>query len=339
MNSHGSIRFPAAIGFFFWIAGIGFDISADSPREPEAGILITLRDKASVQSRVVTIADVADITGGGEAMREKIGRLDLAEFGTATNVSIRQRHLLFRMRLADIPSKLFRVGGADEVIVAAIKVPIAEDGVFETAKAAALKRLPWPAEDLSVRLVQPITASLPTVPDPSEVTLNAVPHTTNVSLGRLQMDVTVMVRGEKKFSLPVYLDIRLIQTAAVARRGMTKGEVLSGDNTLADRQVIDQGVKPANPADLAGKKLKRSIAAGQIILETDVDLGTDDLSQTFIRNKQTVKMVVRVGTLNVVANGEAMQAGKVGDRIRVQNIDSKKVVVGRIVGPDTVEVE
>lgn len=339
MNSHGSIRFPAFLAFFWWIAGIGFDISADSPRETEGRIVITLKDKVSVQSHVVTIADVAQISGGSEPARLKIGRLDLAEFGTSTNVSIKQKHVAFRLQLGDFPSKLFRIEGEEETFVTAIRVPVNQDGIFETAKNEALKRMPWPAEDLSVRLVQPISVTLPSVVDPKEVTMKAEPHTNNVNIGRVQMDVTVFVRGEKKMALPVYLDIRLIQVTAIARRSLAKGEVLSGDNTIADRRVIDPGVKPASAVDLAGKKLKRALGAGQIIQDTDVDLGNDDQSQTFIRNKQTVKMVVKLGAINVVANGEAMQAGKVGDRIRVQNIDSKKVVVGRIVGPDTVEVE
>ena len=338
MNAHGSIRFPAVIAFFWWIAGLGFDISADAPRASE-GIVITLRDKAAVQGRVVTIADVADITGGSEVSREKIGRLDLVEFGAASSAAIRQKQVLFRLRLADFPTKLLRIEGAEETIVAAVRIPVSADSIFETAKASALKRLALTEEDLSVRLVQPITAPIPAVTDLSEVMLKAEPHTANVAIGRVQMDVTMLVRGEKKFSLPVYLEIRPVQAVAIAKRALIKNETVSGDNAQADRRVVDAGTRPANPTTLAGRTLKRGVFAGQVIMETDLESSEPEAGRVIIKNRQNVKMVYRLPVLNVIHNGESQQEGKLGDRIRVQNLDSKKIIVGKVIGPDTVEVD
>jgi flagella basal body P-ring formation protein FlgA len=50
-------------------------------------------------------------------------------------------------------------------------------------------------------------------------------------------------------------------------------------------------------------------------------------------------MTARVGALVVTALGEAQQDGRAGEVIRVENVDSKKVVRARVTGPGAVDIE
>jgi flagella basal body P-ring formation protein FlgA len=50
-------------------------------------------------------------------------------------------------------------------------------------------------------------------------------------------------------------------------------------------------------------------------------------------------MQVNVGGLRVTAAGEAQQAGRLGQTIPVQNVDSKKTLSARVVGPGAVEID
>lgn len=328
-----------AFSALMWcLCGFGLDISAEAPNDP-AGITITLRDKASVVSRTVTLGDVAEISGGSEFARRQIGQLDLAEFGAASSVNIRRRQVEFRLRIADFPAKLVKVIGSEECNANVLRQPISEETVYKTARDAALKRLPWAAEDLSIRLVQPITAALPQIVDHSEVTMKAEPHTANVNLGRVQMNVTIFDRGERKLALPVYLEIKLFQQVALTRTSLNRGDVLSEENTITDRRVLEPNAKVIPPTEMIGRKLKRPLPVGQVVQELDLEPVVVPLGATAVKSRSPVKMIVRLGSINVVANGEALQDGKIGDRIRVQNLDSKKVIVGKVTAPDTVEVE
>jgi hypothetical protein len=58
-----------------------------------------------------------------------------------------------------------------------------------------------------------------------------------------------------------------------------------------------------------------------------------------IRVRDSVRLVAIVGSLHVTAVGEALQEGRMGQLIRVRNVDSGKVVVGRVAGGSLVEVE
>jgi flagella basal body P-ring formation protein FlgA len=60
--------------------------------------------------------------------------------------------------------------------------------------------------------------------------------------------------------------------------------------------------------------------------------------EVLVKARQRTKMVVRLGAVEVTAIGEAQQDGRLGQTITLQNVDSKKMVSGRVVGPGTVDV-
>ena len=61
--------------------------------------------------------------------------------------------------------------------------------------------------------------------------------------------------------------------------------------------------------------------------------------EVVIKAKSRVTMTVKAGDLKVQAAGIATESGKVGQSIRVENLDSKKVVTGVVVGPGAVEID
>jgi flagella basal body P-ring formation protein FlgA len=58
-----------------------------------------------------------------------------------------------------------------------------------------------------------------------------------------------------------------------------------------------------------------------------------------IRPRQRVTVVARAGALCITAAGEALQEGRLGQTVQVQNVDSKKILTARVTGPTTVEIE
>ncbi len=57
-----------------------------------------------------------------------------------------------------------------------------------------------------------------------------------------------------------------------------------------------------------------------------------------IKQRELVQLVARVGPLEIKAKGEALQDGKAGQLIRIRNVDSSVIVVGRVVEHSVVEV-
>lgn len=338
MDASPLFRRATALALAWWLVGLSIDTSADAPTDGDP-VVVRLKARAEVPARTVTIGHVADVSGGPAAVRDHVARLDLEDFGAGTSLTIKRRQVEFRLRLADLPAGAFRLSGEGETVAVAVRRQLSTEAVVKAAKEAALKRLPWPEADLSIRLVQPVTIPLPAVADAAEITFRVEPHSANVSPGRVQMDVTVYVAGEKKLMLPVYFDVRVIQPVVIARKGLGRGDTLTDDTTITDRRATDPTAKVPPPDAVMNRKLKRPLAAGQVVQAADVEDLPGAVSAVLVKARQPVKMVVRSGTLTVTAGGEALQDGKLDDRVRVQNTESKKVIVGRVTGPGTVDVE
>lgn len=62
-------------------------------------------------------------------------------------------------------------------------------------------------------------------------------------------------------------------------------------------------------------------------------------SPVLIKPRDLVRLVAKIGAVNVSARGEALQDGRLGQAIRVRNIASNKVVTGRVADRDIVLVD
>ncbi len=238
-------------------------------------VCVTLLPKPTGTDGVVTVGQAAKLTGGTASAREKMAKLDLVE--RTDTESISRKLVRNRLRLA---------GFADADFTFADATPngtmLTAETVEEAAKQELFRRLGSTPADAYVDVLKSVVVKLPATTATDVVELTAVPAGGAVKFGRTQMDVTIKVNGERKLTLPVFLQASL---AAV----------------------------PAN-----------------------AEKATDEV---VIKAKSRVTMTVRAGDLKVQAAGIALEGGKVGQSIRVENLDSKKVVTGVVVGPGAVEID
>lgn len=333
-------RVMAAICLAWCLIGLRLDISADGLGESSSDVVeIRLRSTAETETRIVTLGTVAELQGGSELLRSRLAQIDLGEIPSeVAKALVKKRQVDIRLRLAEFPKQLYRITGNDECIVHLQKTPITRERIWETVRQATLKYLPWPENELALTLAQPISANLPSV-ESGELQIKVTPHYPEVKPGRVQMDVTILQRGEQKLTFPVYLNVQLVQRVVMARRSLSTGEILIEDNTLIDRRPVDAQTKAASPDQLMGKRLKRPISAGQVLTLADILEEPVAPKSVAIKARQPIKIMVRAGGLLVGVNGESMQDGKVGDVIVVRYVESKKQLSGRVTAPGVVELE
>jgi flagella basal body P-ring formation protein FlgA len=129
------------------------------------------------------------------------------------------------------------------------------------------------------------------------------------------------------------------QWVAVSMGRIARGEALTVDNVRFDHRTIDTAHNYLTSTDaLIGKKSKRLIAPGQVLTAADVeDIAADN--PVMVKPRELIKIVARVGSMKLTALGEALQEGRAGQFIRVQNLSSKNIVLGRVTDYSVVEVE
>lgn len=119
---------------------------------------------------------------------------------------------------------------------------------------------------------------------------------------------------------------------AVAR--LAAGTVLTAQDVRMSkvRRGLFRGEAVPLPAQLTGLALRRAIGAGQPFLLGDLG------RPATIQKGAMVQIKLDFPGLTVTAQGQALEPGAVGDRIRVLNPVSHASIVAQVMGPDLVRV-
>lgn len=337
------------------LLGLGVAAQAASPRE-QGPVRIVLHRQALAAGREIFLGDVARLEGGSDALRQKLARLGLDEFPShGGDVAISREQVGVRIRLAGVGTERFQLEGAQAVEVCRGKCvergaqsaerleeeeeeDLTEKGVETAARQLLLERLPWKPEDVSIRLHQIGDWPAVEVGEEDRVSLRPELGAATNLLGKVEVDVALFVNDEPAGVVPVCFDVRLHQEVAVATRRIERGEALGPDNITRNRRAVNTGNYLSYAEAVAGKRSRRLILPGQMMMKSDIEAATPEHA-ILVKQQDTVKLVARVGSMRVTATGEALQEGRAGQLIRVRNLDSKKILTGRVVSRGTVEVD
>lgn len=328
--------------------------------------VVELRAETQVQSAIVTIGDIAQISGGDVTFREQVARLDIADLKPRQQtLTISRRVIEYRLRLAGVNPGGVVIAGADRTIITLQRRAVIADEVVAAARAELTHWLPVPRETVAIDLARPVVVQLPEVPAGDPVKITAVPHAKPVGLGRVQMDTVISVGEEKLLSLGVDLEIKPIGSLTEppgqgigAIAPPTQPRVAPASPTLppviqaSGTSPIPSPVTPANgpsptPSPVtpisgtspANSPTTLDIARPNSRYSTGNNTAANNPTAILIHQRQRVMMVVKMGNLNVTAVGEAQQEGRLGQSILVQNVESKKTITARVTGPGTVELD
>jgi len=147
-------------------------------------------------------------------------------------------------------------------------------------------------------------------------------------LAHLERNGTVVDRGQVRMRIRKYAEV------LVTTDRLTRQELISTDKFALQRmEVTSLRERPLIALDeLAGYRMKRNLSKGKILTSgavepiPDIDVGEE------------VTIVYNDGLCTITAPGRSMQSGSQGDRIRVKNKSSGKVIMAQVVDGGSVSV-
>lgn len=198
---------------------------------------------------------------------------------------------------------------------------VAEQFIASQVTAAADARIHATADALDPRLRLPQCTTRPVGVLPPSARIGA---RVTVGVGCAQPKWTVYVPVRLETELPVL----------VLRQSLpAKAAVTAADVEIQKRRVPGLAATYISSAgQLAGRHLKRAAAAGTPLA---VELLAADL---LVRRGQRVTLVANAGGIEVRAQGEAIADATPAGRVRVLNLNSRRVVEGQVETRDLVRV-
>lgn len=161
-----------------------------------------------------------------------------------------------------------------------------------------------------------------------------IPLTKGELKGRVPMRLELYRAGVLAQSGTASVEIRRLGDLLVPTRNIRQGEALTPEMFASKRFDMTAWTEPVlvDPAHLLGCRARVGLVAGRQVPLARIEKIPD------VDNGSTVIMVGSAGGLEIRAKGVALQNGAIGETIAVRNIDSRKTLTGKIVGPGTVEI-
>jgi hypothetical protein len=275
------LTFCARTTLIFAVIACGFGNGTASAQNNVVNIVLT--PEAMLDDTVVYLDQIAKLSGGPISLRQRIARLDVAEFKLHTErTTVSGDQVKFRLLLAGIGAAQFRVSGAQRTLVLASDEPIAARTILAAADKAMRSRYP------SVGAPKDVIAPLMRLELADRVEFDARIPISAPRTGAARVDVIILVNGKPRESVPVNFDV-------------------DARSTPLKTSPFQLESRPAFRPEMPKEK-----------------------SEFLIKTRDLVKIVAVVGSAHIEATGEAQQDGRLGEIIRVKNVESNRTVNGRI---------
>jgi len=241
---------------------------------------------------------------------------------------ITQDYVKLRILQAKIKEEDFKLTGAKEVEITAFSQKLDVEEVTKIAKNYLLDKI---GDNCRVE-IEPL-GNLKSILLPAgkiEYELNSI---NNIDLrGQIYLPVNIKVNGIKYQTIRPGFKIRQFANVVIVDKPLDRYHVL----TPLDLKIEEREVTYLNPAaldEVIGKRLKSSVREGRILTYDLIEI------PPLIKRGDVVNIKKEFEFLTVSGKGIAKEDGGLNDKIKVENIDSKKIIYGIVEDDKTVVVK
>jgi flagella basal body P-ring formation protein FlgA len=296
---------------------------------PDSALI--LRETAVVSGPEVLLGDLADLPESGPADSVRLAGLSAGPSPLPGETRIITRTDVGRIIEA---AALLGIGvaGASQVRVSRSSRLLTEAEVAPVLKSHVAALTVWQPEDIEVRAIRNLKGVQ--IPE-GNTTVRCLLRSAPSSFRSLLLPLEVSVDGSPIRTVWISADVRINATVMQAARALSYGTALTGDDIRPARiEIPDPRAAYVRGAEAAkGKVLRRSLKPGELITE---DALSDPL---VVRSGDTVRLRLEKPNIRMVILARAEQDGRVGQAIRVRNLEFARVLKAVVVGPGEVLIQ
>jgi flagellar basal body P-ring formation protein FlgA len=153
-------------------------------------------------------------------------------------------------------------------------------------------------------------------------------------VGRVQFLCLIRVAGDIKKRLRLYADVKVAYDAYHSIRSLKRGHVIQPGDIELTRMKSDHALRNiiSDEVDIIGHRLTRNLEQGETILTHMIK------KVPLVKNGDRILIIVQKGPLRVTVPGVVRQNGFKNDTVRVENIQSRKIIFGTVIDSRTVQI-
>lgn len=207
---------------------------------------------------------------------------------------------------------------------------LTQERVVQTLQRYILEHSAWQSDQVEVALRSFSPLAMPE----GKIGVVVLKPNVGVTPGRHSFLIGVQVNGREEARVWVDADVKVFAEVVVTSQPLARLEPVTPEKVRLERRDLGETPLQALTSieELDGKLAARSLSVNQVLTASMVDL------PQVLRHGSAVTLLYESAGIRVETPGRAVEPGRIGDRIRVENADSGKVVEGQILNERTVRV-
>jgi flagella basal body P-ring formation protein FlgA len=329
-------RFNREKFFILFLLVVGMSVVARAPSHAslhEAPVTIKLVDHIELDSVEIRLGQMAEIDGADHGLKEKLATVLIGRAPQAgRSRPISRDYVMLRLRQSGHDPTRFNIEAPEKMTV--------------TRRAATISKA-----DLEMLVRDYITANPPY--SGAEMTISAVRVSGDVKLptGNIQHTIEYMHQTRPTGTIPINIffsvdgapvtrvmataHITLLKEVPVTRHPIARYQMIQADDLVM--QTMDVTDLPDNAylslQDIEGQRARRSIGSRSVLRRDQLEF------PPAVNKGDRVMIVAESGGLRITTMGEVRSIGRPGERIKVINLDSNKMLFARVIDSRTVQVD
>jgi flagella basal body P-ring formation protein FlgA len=296
-------------------------------------IVINLKEQVSVQSNGIVLNDIADLQGTDSDQLAQFAQIPLGAAPRLGLVAILSRNQItsyIQKAFGPIPEVNF--SGAEVVQIRLRTRPIESEEIAGILKAYILQTTPWKESDIEIQSIEyPQGIEMP----PGAARLQVSSRLPVTGRGRIIFPLEIIQDGKVLRCFYTTARIRVNSGMATAAKPIRSGKVIGSDDVVLSAAMIGdfQTTYLRTPDEILGKISQRNFSPGDpLTREAFVD-------PIMIKRGETVHLRLERSGLVLTALGRAEQDGRLGQTIRVRNMEFSNLLNAQITGPGEARVQ
>lgn len=157
-----------------------------------------------------------------------------------------------------------------------------------------------------------------------EQTLDVFAQTGQVNPGR--NTIGIRCKGNQSWLIYNNVSVKIYKSILILAKPLRKNEIIHTQDLISENRDIsrlNQGYI-TNPDEIINKQASRNLAVGTVLTKLSYQ------EPNLVKRGQQVNIKIGNSSISIMATGIAMQDGLKGDRIKVKNISSQKIIQAQV---------
>jgi len=305
------------------------------PRLSEAGLIsIKGLEKAEINSNDIYLGQITRIRGDDQALVQRLKRIVIARAPLpGKSRRINENYIQLRLKQEKIDLSKIRLAAPKGIEAIRGFVEVTKEDITRVVSDFIYANIPWEREKVKIRDIRVRDGVI--LPK-GKITYRVEPLKNTDFKGSVPLPLHFRVNGSFQKRILVTADIEVSAEVVVTKRPLrrfrriTEDDIEMREKNLAElpRNIV------LNYEEVLGKRAKRNISANSVLRLDLIEF------PPLVKRGDVVRLIAESGGLMITTLGMVKQReGRRGERIRIENIDSKKSLYGRVVDARTVRVD